>query len=628
MNKLRKLVWYAELIPKLGIPEVLFVALYRLRMKRGSLKKKFPVKKVTYQPDFFFEAQSSWQQYPQSWKNCLLAQANKIVEGQLLYYAFHWKKMGDPPDWFLNPFNGAHFPDSHSHWTELPDFNSEVGDIKNIWEASRFDWVSTLARAYSVDGNSTYINKLNAWVADWANKNPLNIGPHWKCGQETSIRVFNLMNAAHILGQFEHPAQSLIQLISNHLHRVHANINFALAQRNNHATSEAAALYIGGAWLKKVDHENDEAYENYENKGRSLLQKLAYKLFYKDGSFAQHSVTYHRVVLDTFSIVKFWSNKLDVKAPGGRFHKKAGQAIDWLTALIDESGDCPNLGSNDGAYILTNHSCDYRDFRPSIQVASALFKHELKFDTGPWNENLFWFNIDPASYPLKPIQKTSQVFDSGYVVMNDEDSWALLRFPYFKFRPGQNDIFHFDLWYKGKNLLIDSGTYSYNPSSNYNRPSLKSVLSHNTASFDDQEQMPSLSRFLLAKWIKPNEVGAIQTTENQTGYSWTGSYKDYRKNKHRRTVEWGNNNWVITDSFSGPAACVKVIFNVNVENYRIEQDQQKLVLPWGELQIAGNVEFSIVDHKISRYYQQLEKARRLIIQIPNNSQIHTFIYLY
>jgi hypothetical protein len=39
------------------------------------------------------------------------------------------------------------------HWADLKDFHPEAGDIKNIWEASRFEWVVTLARAYAISGD-------------------------------------------------------------------------------------------------------------------------------------------------------------------------------------------------------------------------------------------------------------------------------------------------------------------------------------------------------------------------------------------------------------------------------------------------------------------------------------------
>lgn len=35
---------------------------------------------------------------------------------------------------------------SDRNWWEIPDFDLAVGDIKAVWEASRFDWVPALAQ--------------------------------------------------------------------------------------------------------------------------------------------------------------------------------------------------------------------------------------------------------------------------------------------------------------------------------------------------------------------------------------------------------------------------------------------------------------------------------------------------
>lgn len=125
--------------------------------------------------------------------------------------------------------------------------------ISKTFEASRFDWVVTLSRAYAVTNDVRYLQTLNEWLKDWCKHNPLNIGPNWKCGQEVSIRVFNLINASFILQQNNNPTTALIQLIEAHLKRIQLNICYAIAQDNNHGTSEAAGLFIGGSWLSNIN---------------------------------------------------------------------------------------------------------------------------------------------------------------------------------------------------------------------------------------------------------------------------------------------------------------------------------------------------------------------------------------
>ena len=82
-----------------------------------------------------------------------------------------------------------------------------------------------------------------------------------------------------------------------------------MAQDNNHGTSEAAALYIGGSLLV---HNNHAEGNEWARKGSYWLENRARRLIGVDGSFSQYSLNYHRVVLDTFSMVEVWRGHLNL----------------------------------------------------------------------------------------------------------------------------------------------------------------------------------------------------------------------------------------------------------------------------------------------------------------------------
>jgi len=107
----------------------------------------------------------------------------------------------------------------------------------------------------------------------------------------------HLITTAEILGS---PAESFSDLISVHLKRIAPTVSYAMAQDNNHGTSEAAALFIGGNYVgdKKL-----------ETLGRTLLENRVSRLVGDDGSFAQYSVNYHRLFLDALSLSEWWRAK-------------------------------------------------------------------------------------------------------------------------------------------------------------------------------------------------------------------------------------------------------------------------------------------------------------------------------
>jgi hypothetical protein len=600
------------------------VAWYRFTLRSGIRKICFRRKKFSVKGDYFYGC-SVHDKFPDEWKPKLLDDADQILDGRIRYYAFHWKYVGTPPDWFLNPFNKSAYPDTDSHWTKLPDFDPVAGDIKNIWEASRFEWAVTLARAFRISGKSEYMETLNAWLKDWVKSNPLNTGPNWKCGQEASIRVFNLINATLILNQSGSTSKALTDLINDHLQRIYGNIRYAISQDNNHGTSEAAALFIGGNWLNIIKPEYPKA-KKYAVTGRKWLENRLKKLVEEDGSFSQHSVTYHRVLLDTLIFVEFWRQKFETQEFSDGFYRKVRATIEWLWHLTDElSGNCPNLGANDGALFINMHSCNFRDFRPTLQTACVIFKNTKYYNIGLWDEPLYWFERNSEPLPVIADKKESKVLPGGYVILQSSGSWALVRFPHFRFRPSHNDVFHIDLWHNGINILCDSGTFSYNSATENVSYDFTSVKVHNTLSFDCQEQMPRLSRFLLGTWIVPDAIGQMKIIDKSQS-EWYGKYTDYRGNTHKRSICCMNNNWTIEDSLSGKFRTADIGFNLSDTCINVKDNIITTI--WGQIITDPGVEFKIEDVFVSDYYMEKHLSKRLKIHLTDQKNIVTIIKLY
>ncbi len=625
MSLIKKVFLYIDTSLKLGLLNVLYITWYRASLKTGVRRLFFPQMGFHIRGDFYDKGYVK-PTLPDEWKNNILNESKEIIAGKLRYYAFHWKEAGSPPDWFLNPFNGKKYPDTTSHWTKLTAFDPIAGDIKNIWEASRFEWVVTLARAYAVSSDRVYLETINTWLNDWTDKNPLNTGPNWKCGQEASIRVFNVLHAALILEQENYPSTALTEFIYLHLERISSNIRYAIAQDNNHGTSEVAGLFIGGTWLSHYGTSERQRIRgfNLSVKGRKWLENRIAYLIEQDGSFAQHSVTYHRVLLDTLIFTEFWRQKLNEPPFSDDFYRKARAAIEWLSLMIDPvSGDAPNLGPNDGALLLNTHQCDYRDFRPTIQTASVLFNNAKLFGDGQWDEPLFWFNLKNTSYKTNGIVKKSKVLPGGYVIMKGKESWGMLRYPMFRFRPKHNDVFHFDLWYKGNNILRDSGSYSYNVDVKELNGYFGSVKAHNTVSFDDHEQMPAISRFLKGHWIRPDSIGQTEQLEG-VGIKWSGKYTDYKGNKHRRTIILNEDTWIIEDILSGDYRKANVTWRLIPGDYKI--DRNRIFGSWGNIDILPDeCELTLKEGFESPYYWHKRKIPVLTVSCNTIQKIITRI---
>lgn len=486
----------------------------------------------------------------------------------LLFSHWPFALSDSPPDWLANPLNGARVASPNRDWWEIPDFDSAVGDIKLIWELSRMDWVLALAQRVK-QGDLAALSRLNAWLADWCENNPPYKGPNWKCGQEASIRVMHLAMAALILGHIRTATPALRELVRIHLQRIAPTALYAMAQDNNHGTSEAAALFLGGSWLAALGESEGAP---WAREGRRWLENRAERLIGPQGSFSQYSLNYHRVMLDTFCMVEVWRRHLELPAFSARYQSRVIAATEWLRHMINSvSGDGPNVGANDGARLLQLSETPYRDYRPSVAIAMALFSGQRAYEhSGKWDQALLWLGL-PVPQAVAPPPKSRIADDGGFAVLRCGDAMVMLRYPRFRFRPSQADALHLDLWLGPDNLLRDAGTYSYNTDPQWARY-FGGTASHNTVQFDERDQMPRLSRFLFGDWLKANDVQLL--TESAQGFEFGAGYKDGAGARHHRQIRLETGRLQVVDKVLGFAQKAVLRWRLQPGDWHLETTSQ------------------------------------------------------
>jgi len=534
------------------------------------------------------------------------------------YFGWYTQEISDCPEWCSNPFNGQRIEKTNLPWLKIADFGHPVGDIKTVWEASRFDWVLAFSQT-AANGDVDSIEKLNDWLHNWIMCNPPYLGPNWKCAQEASIRVLHLAVAAMILGQVKGPPPALKQLVVIHLKRIAATLHYGIAQDNNHGTSEAAALFVGGSWLLLM---GDAEGQRWYKLGRKWLENRAKRLIEEDGSFSQYSVTYHRLMLDTYSIAETWRRRHGLDDFSKSLYSRLRAATDWLYQFVSkEDGDAPNLGANDGARLLPLTPTDYRDFRPSVQLASSLFADARAYgNEGSWNLSTKWLGIPVPTAELSP-QHSIQFDNGGYSLLRRADAFAVLRYPRFRFRPSQADALHVDLWLGTENILRDGGTYSYNASSDI-PDHLAGVRGHNTIEFDDRDQMPRLGKFLYGDWLSAEDVSPVSCDDRAT--SAAAGYTDNVGASHHRSVYLFDDRLTVTDRISGFKQKAVMRWRLLPCEWMLEGNQ--LTCKNYSLRITGNIpitKIGLTSGWESRYYMQKKVAPVLVIEVKKPGELVT-----
>jgi len=589
----------------LGIPNLWRVIKYRLSVRLGLNKVK-SLFTVIPLGDFFHMPKVSPKKK---------LDVNTQWNDRHCRFGWHSVEKATFPEWHLNPFTNRYISDPYKPWWDIPDFDPDFGDIKSVWEASRFDWIIAFTQR-ACQGDAASLLKLNTWLRDWIDNNPPYRGPNWKCGQEASIRVMHISMAALLLDQVTTPEPALHTLIHAHLKRIAPTIDYAIAQDNNHGTSEAAALFIGGSWLALHQKYQKEG-KTWQHTGRRWLENRAGRLIAQDGSFSQYSVNYHRVMLDTFSMVEVWRRHLDLPCFSPLLYTRLSRAAEWLYNFTQpETGDTPNLGANDGARLLPLTDTDYRDYRPSVQLSMVLFNGCCAYpDNGTWHLPVQWLNIESPSQISGPKLKSIQFDDGGYSILRKNSAFALLRYPRFRFRPSQADALHVDFWLNGENLLRDGGTYSYS-TSEANIRYFGGITSHNTIQFDDRDQMPQLSRFLLGEWLKSENVLPV-TAEGEQIIAGAG-YTDCQGVTHHRTVILTGERLKVEDRIKG--FCKKAVLRWRLMPCCWVLKGNTLVHDDHTLTVSSNVpvhRMALLEGWESRYY--LKKTRLPVMEVEIHS---------
>ncbi|MCK4782951.1 MAG: alginate lyase family protein, partial [Desulfobacteraceae bacterium] len=502
---------------------------------------------------FFFQA-ADLPRLQSYYQEKLMPQAEEILRNRFQYFFHETYDLGSGPDWFLNPATGK-WADPCRHWCDIDVFDPSVGDIKFIWEPSRFAWVYTLVRAFAATGDDKYAQRFWQLFESWLESNQPNQGPNYVCGQECAIRLMAMCFAFFALAEADASTverkTTLAIAIAIHAERIEKNISFAISTRTNHSITEAAGLYTAGLLFPEFRHS-----QRWLRLGKKILTDEGVKQIYADGSYVQHSMNYHRLMLQDFLWVLRLA-QLNDDSFSEDLTSRVAKATEFLYQMQDQnSGRLPNYGANDGALILPLNSCDYLDYRPVLQAAKYLLDGVRLYEPGPWDEDLLWlFGPKALTSRLKPETCESKAYESrGYYTLRNEDNWAMMRCHSFTERPGHSDMLHLDLWWKGRNILRDSGSYMYTcdePWQSY----FASTAAHNTIAVDDAEQMTKASRFMWFDWTK-----AKLTTYNSGDCDGTkvmqGEHYGYCRNGqdviHRRAVlSWEQTCWLIVDDVLG-----------------------------------------------------------------------------
>jgi Heparinase II/III-like protein/Heparinase II/III N-terminus len=481
----------------------------------------------------------------------LSATALDAVEGRVCCFGRWTADFGREISWHRSPHDGAGW-DAKLHGTRILR-KLQSTDVKLVWEVGRFPQAYVMARAATFRSEMTkeFSDSIAEQIRSFSIANPFGQGVHWASSQEVVFRIMAWLFAYRVMDGLGAPLDE--KLITNALYEttLHTDRYITYAKRcvyNNHLLSEAFGLLLGGILLPSLPQAG-----KWRASAIEILTREATRQVADDGGYIQNSHNYHRLALQVYLLAHAFMGH---DSPS-QWRSAMERSLDFMLAHQNETdGRLPNYGANDGGMPAILSTCDFSDFRPTLQATSIASRGERLYPPGPWDEEAAWL-LGPhmLDVPIRTPHRTSVSFTtSGYHVLRGFDSgmFAAFRCGTVLDRFSQIDMLHLDVWWRGQNVLVDPGSYLYNGSAEWHNYFYRTA-SHNTAMIDGHDQMFHHRKFKNLYWTEAR----LLRFEDRGNYAvCEGEHYGYRRQSgrcvHKRSVLFLKDElWIVVDTFTG-----------------------------------------------------------------------------
>lgn len=483
-----------------------------------------------------------------------------------------------------------------------------VKDNELRWQLHRHKWFTALGRAYRVGRDEKYATEWAFEYMDWIRKNPYdkqadpeNFRFAWR-----PLEVSHRLQDQCLQFQLCLPAKAFTPefltefLVNYHTHAVHVLNNYS--DQGNHLLFEAQRMICAGSFFPEFK----EA-EQWRKSGVDILNREIDVQVYPDGGQFELDPHYHLAAINIFY-------KALQTADLNGFRSDFPQSyIDKVEKMIEFYAEI----------------C-YPDYsNPCFSDAKLTPKKEVLKDYKAWSKlfpgNAFIkYLATEGSDGSVPDHLSVGFPDSGFYVFRsnrDEDAVQMVvKAGPPAFWHNQPDNGTFELWYNGRTLFQDSGSYVYageDPEVNQWRAWFRQTNSHNTLTLGGKDIETTDSKTLL--W-KPEGPVQILVTQNQS----------YEKLSHRRSIFFVDNSYfVIVDEAVGIAKGW-VNLNYQMPRGKIESDRDDMhfntmfeddIESNMKLQVFGPEGMSLKKEEgwVSTAYQKKQKRTKAIFNVKKDT---------
>ncbi|MEU5706220.1 MULTISPECIES: alginate lyase family protein [Streptomyces] len=497
----------------------------------------------------------------------LVAEADRLMDGHAEYFGVVRDDLADP-DWWYDPKTGRRAPRGYAF--DVPYRNEDaVGDIKQIWELSRHQYLTRLAAAYAVTGNERYAERVAGHLRSWWAANPPLLGVHWTSGIELGIRLLSWVWIRRLLdgwsgaaALFEGDPVALNQIW--HHQRWLAAFPSRGSSANNHVIAEAAGQFAAACafdWFPSSARWRADAL-------RSLERHLRGNTF-PSGLNRELATEYHGLVLELGLAAVAEADAADVPVPA-TVRLVLLRMTDALAAVVDNRLRPPRQGDADDGHGLVV------DGAGTDRWGSLLATGDAVFGRLPWwpavtgtdvRTPLLAALVKPGGLSVtRPESRPAHFTDAGMTILRGPgEIWCRCDGGPHGFLSiaahAHADALSVEVRHDGVDVLADPGTYCYHGQPEWRRY-FRSTLGHNTLQLDDGDQSVSGGPFLWTRHATSRVL--VADTSGEGVARWCAEHDGYRPSVHRRRVELtaAEQEVRVVDEVRGPRRAVRLAFHL------------------------------------------------------------------
>jgi len=563
---LEKYTWHWNRLRCMSPPEIS----YRLR---GSLVDRmqrwgFLTAKVVPVPDFSLAAKN-WLHPINEIEASLYCQAgDAVLEGRFKLFAMENDNLGRVPSWNCDPRTGRAVRLSFGKTIDYRN-PALVGDIKYLWEPNRHLQLVTLAQAYYLSDDTRYLDGVLTLLNSWLKQCPYLMGPNWTSSLELGIRLINWSIVWQLIGGLDCPLfaganrfflNRWMNSIYQHAHFIRMNFS-RFSSANNHLIGEAAGLFV--ATITWPFWKN---FTQWQRQSQEILVHEALLQNTRDGVNREQAISYQQFVLDFMLISALAGLANGIEFPKA-YWDRIEAMLEYMASVMDVAGNVPMIGDADDGYVVRlsqeESFCPYR----SLQATGAILfgRGDLKKKANILDDKTRWLLGERAESEfavLKVVNPTlppRRAFpEGGYYILGrdfetDEEIRLIVDAGALGYDSiaahGHADALAFTLSYRGREFLIDPGTYCYHTQKEW-RNYFRGTTAHNALRVDGQDQSVIGGNFM---WLKKAEAVCEVWKTGGDVERFVGSHNGYMRLPdsvlHRREIVLfrGKKEIVVTD---------------------------------------------------------------------------------